>query len=171
MPSRRPEWWPEGERWPPGHPADRFRWWWLFPPLLLFGLCGVFYSFKETGRGFFWFPWFPILFFLFFFLIGRRRYRPRFFPVRSLVNATSRLAEGDYSARVDEIEGGPLRDVVVSFNEMARQLQRELSNGSRLVVVHGIDRNRAGAVLDILIAHTGHHLRHNGRFTIAILTA
>ncbi|HJU82233.1 MAG TPA: ATP-binding protein [Acidimicrobiia bacterium] len=123
MPSRRPEWWPEGERWPPGHPADRFRWWWLLPPLLLFGLCGLFYTFKETGRGFFWFPWFPILFFLFFFLIGRRRYRPRFFPVRSLVDATSRLAEGDYSARVNEIEGGPLRDVVVSFNEMARRLQ------------------------------------------------
>jgi signal transduction histidine kinase len=123
MPNRPPEWWPEGERWPPGQPGDRFRWWWLLPPLLLFGLCGVFYAFKASGRGFIWFPWFPILFFLFFFLIGRRRYRPRFFPVRSLVNATSRLAEGDYSVRVNGIEGGPLRDVVVSFNEMARRLE------------------------------------------------
>lgn len=123
MSSRRPEWWPEGEHWPPGHPRDRFRWWWLIPPLLLFGLCGISYAIKESGRGFFWFPWFPILFFLFFFLIGRRRYRPRFFPVRSLVNATSRLAEGDYSVRVDEVEGGPLREVVASFNEMAKRLE------------------------------------------------
>ncbi|HJR88325.1 MAG TPA: HAMP domain-containing sensor histidine kinase [Acidimicrobiia bacterium] len=123
MSSRRPEWWPEGEQWPPGHPRDRFRWWWMIPPLLLFGLCGISFAMKESGRGFFWFPWFPILFFLFFFLIGRRRYRPRFFPVRSLVNATSRLAEGDYSVRVDEVEGGPLREVVASFNAMASRLE------------------------------------------------
>ena len=121
MRSRPPEWWPEGEEWPPHR--DRFRWWWLIPPLFLFGLCGISYAIKDNGRGFFWFPWFPILFFLFFFLIGRRRYRPRFFPVRSLVIATSRLAEGDYSVRVEEVEGGPLREVVASFNEMAKRLQ------------------------------------------------
>jgi two-component system sensor histidine kinase BaeS len=95
----------------------------LVPPILLFGFCGAFYVFKETGRGFFWFPWFPFVFLLFFFVIGRRRYRPRFFPVRSLIDATSRLADGDYGVRVSEPEGGPLRDVVVSFNEMARRLE------------------------------------------------
>ena len=31
--------------------------------------------------------------------------------MRSLVNASARLAEGDYSARVTEVEGGPLRDL------------------------------------------------------------
>ncbi|MGH8958792.1 MAG: sensor histidine kinase, partial [Acidimicrobiia bacterium] len=130
---RPPEWWPAGEQWPPRQPGPHFRWWWLIPPLTIFGFCGISFAMKESGRGFFWFPWFPILVFLFFLLIGRRRYRPRFFPVRSLVNATARLADGDYSVRVDEVEGGPLREVVVSFNEMAQRLESATAQRRQLL--------------------------------------
>jgi signal transduction histidine kinase len=78
---------------------------------------------ERSFHWFPWFPWFPFVFLFLFFLLGRRRFRPRWFPVRSLVNASARLAEGDYSARVTEVEGGPLREVISSFNEMARRLE------------------------------------------------
>ncbi len=122
MPSRPPEWWPEGERWPPRQSGPQFRWWWLIPPLLLFGTC-ISFAVSSRERDFHWFPWFPLLFVFLFFLLGRRRFRPRWFPVRSLVNASARLAEGDYGVRVTNVEGGPLREVIASFNEMARRLE------------------------------------------------
>ena len=45
----------------------------------------------------------------------------------------------------------------------------ELANGNRLIVVQGIDRSLAGGVREIFITHGGRCLRHNGRFTVAIL--
>lgn len=100
--------------------------------MLFFGFCGITFALGDREKGFFWFPWFPLLF-LIFFLIGRRRFRPRWFPVRSLVNATSRLAEGDYSVRMGEVEGGPLREVIASFNEMARRLETASEQRRRLL--------------------------------------
>lgn len=125
MSRRAPDWWPEGEPWPPHQHGSQFRWWWLVPPLLVFGTClTIAIPGGEQGFHWFrWFPWFPLVFFLLVFFVGRRRMQPRWFPVRSLVNASARLAEGDYSARVTEVEGGPLRELISSFNEMARRLE------------------------------------------------
>jgi two-component system, OmpR family, sensor histidine kinase BaeS len=104
----------------------------LIPPFLVFGTCLAF-AVPRGERGFHWFPWFPLVFFFLFFLVGRRRFRPRWFPVRSLVNASARLAEGDYSARVTEVEGGPLREVISSFNEMARRLESASAQRQQLL--------------------------------------
>lgn len=115
MPDR-PPWWPEGEPWPPGR---RFSPWWLLVPIAFFGVCSAFaIPYAERHR----FPWFLIpLFFFAVFLIRRRR--SPWFPVRNLVNATKQLSEGDYSVRVSGGQGGPMREVVVAFNEMARRLE------------------------------------------------
>jgi signal transduction histidine kinase len=59
--------------------------------------------------------------------------RMRRFPVRDLVEATRRLAEGDYSARVESFPGGPMKGLVDSFNGMARRLQDSSEQRRRLL--------------------------------------
>lgn len=44
-------------------------------------------------------------------------------PIRALIGATGRLADGDYSARVKPTTAAPLREVVRSFNRMAERLE------------------------------------------------
>ena len=63
--------------------------------------------------------------------MARRRNRPRWFPVSRLVEAAGRLAAGDYTARVPDIEGGPMRDVTRSFNGMASQLEHSAEQRRR----------------------------------------
>ncbi len=67
---------------------------------------------------------------------GRRFWR----PARRLVNATGRLADGDYSTRVEGFTG-PLTPVAASFNRMAQRLERA-------------EERRRG-----LLADLGHELR------------
>jgi two-component system sensor histidine kinase BaeS len=44
-------------------------------------------------------------------------------PIRDLIAALGRLADGDYTARVAGEMSGPVRPVAESFNEMARRLE------------------------------------------------
>ncbi|MGI9611409.1 MAG: sensor histidine kinase [Acidimicrobiales bacterium] len=54
-------------------------------------------------------------------------------PVRSLVEATGRLADGDYEARLPPAPSAPLRPVVESFNRMAERLQTAETSRRRLI--------------------------------------
>lgn len=123
---RRPPWWPEGEDWPRRGRRPRF---------LAFALIGVG---VLVGLGFvmgsaFHRPWFlwplGVIAFIFFARFGR----PRFFPVGRLVDAAARLSGGDYSARVPEVESGPMRQVVRSFNGMAERLEKSSEQRRRLL--------------------------------------
>jgi signal transduction histidine kinase len=84
------------------------------------------------GSGFHrpWFLW-PLGVIAFF--VFARFGRPRFFPVGRLVDAAAKLSDGDYSARVPEVEGGPMRQVVRSFNGMAERLEKSSEQRRRLL--------------------------------------
>ncbi|HEX5671943.1 MAG TPA: ATP-binding protein, partial [Acidimicrobiia bacterium] len=49
--------------------------------------------------------------------------RMRNFPIRDLVDAAARLAEGDYQVRMKPVPGGPMKRIVSSFNGMAERLE------------------------------------------------
>jgi two-component system sensor histidine kinase BaeS len=70
-----------------------------------------------------------VIAFFFFARFGR----PRFFPVGRLVDAAAKLSNGDYSARVPEVESGPMRQVVRSFNGMAERLEKSSGQRRRLL--------------------------------------
>ncbi len=54
-------------------------------------------------------------------------------PVRSLIDAAGRLAEGDYTARATPASRPPVRQVVESFNRMAERLERTEMGRRRLL--------------------------------------
>lgn len=58
-------------------------------------------------------------------VVLRRRFGRTFRSVRNLVDATGRLAEGDYQARVDPEGPSSLLPVIHSFNRMAERLESE----------------------------------------------
>jgi signal transduction histidine kinase len=124
MRSRPPHWWPKDERF---HPQPR-RGWWLFVliPISFFLFLGF-----LAGRGHGpWFLW-PLGILLLIGFLSRRRSQPRWFPVSRLVDAASKLADGDYSARVEAVEGGPMREVINSFNGMATRLEESAEQRRR----------------------------------------
>lgn len=126
MPNRRPQWWPDNEKWPG---ANRWPGWGLglvLIPIIFFISMGFVVGRGRHGP---WFLWpLGILFFVF---VIRRRSRPRWFPVSRLVDAAGQLAAGDYTARVPDIQGGPMRDVIHSFNGMASQLEHSAEQRRR----------------------------------------
>jgi signal transduction histidine kinase len=133
MPDRRrlygrPPWWPEGERWQGSGSAWRGR---LFP-FVLIGLLVILGFGFLLGSAFHrpWLLWpLGVVAILVFARIGR----PRYFPVGKLVDAAGKLAAGDYSVRVPEVEGGPMRQVVRSFNGMADRLEQSSEQRRRLL--------------------------------------
>lgn len=122
----RPPWWPEGEDWPRRGRRPRFLVFALIVVVVLVGLGFV------MGSGFHrpWFLWpLGVIAFFFFARFGR----PRFFPVGRLVDAAAKLSSGDYSVRVTEVESGPMRQVVRSFNGMAERLEKSSEQRRRLL--------------------------------------
>ena len=59
--------------------------------------------------------------------------RVRNFPVREMIEAAGRLADGDYTARVNRASGGPMRRMIDSFNGMAAQLQESSRQRRRMM--------------------------------------
>ena len=130
MPEGPPPWWPEGEPWRRRRPPL----WWLVVPILVVTVCSV--SEAAGHRGFSPLLWMVPLMWLAPFLIIVllvRFGRMRRFPIRDLVEASSRLAEGDYSARVEPAPGGPMQRIIDSFNGMASRLQDSSEQRRRMM--------------------------------------
>ncbi|HSL28911.1 MAG TPA: HAMP domain-containing sensor histidine kinase [Anaerolineales bacterium] len=144
---QRPPWWPENEDWPPTREAWRrvgrrnpfFRrmgcFFFGFAFLAFVGLLGivrlVLSPFIDApgepaynGPGYI----FPFVFLGFILLVfavgwGARSLRRMFTPLDELYNASERVANGDYSARVEEKGPPEIHSLMRSFNSMAERLQ------------------------------------------------
>ena len=122
----RPPWWPEDEEWP--QDGRRFR---LLP--IAFIAIALLMGLGLTLRLAFHRPWLLWPLGLIAFITFARFGRPRLFPVGKLVDAAGRLSSGDYSVRVPEVESGPMRQVVRSFNGMAERLEETSDQRRRLL--------------------------------------
>ena len=122
----RPPWWPEGEEWPRG--GSRFR----LLPIAFIGVA-LLMSLGFVLRPGFHRPWLLWPLGVIAFITFARFGRPRFFPVGKLVEAAAKLSGGDYSVRVPEVESGPMRQVIRSFNGMAERLEESSNQRRRLL--------------------------------------
>jgi signal transduction histidine kinase len=143
----RPPWWPENEEWPPTREAWRrvgrrnpfFRrmgcFFFGFAFLAFVGLLGIlrlvlapFIDFHGTppfDRPDFIFPFGFLGFLLLIFVIGwgARSLRRMSVPLDNLLEASDKVAEGDFSARVEEKGPPEVRALTRGFNSMAERLQ------------------------------------------------
>jgi signal transduction histidine kinase len=144
---QRPPWWPENEEWPPTREAWRrvgrrnpfFRrmgcFFFGFALLAFVGLLGIlrwvfapFIDFHGTppfDRPDFIFPLGFLGFILLIFAIGwgARSLRRMSVPLDNLLEASDKVAEGDFSARVEEKGPPEVRALTRGFNSMAARLQ------------------------------------------------
>ena len=133
-----PHWWPEGEHWPPRSGRGYETWagfgrrvfvgfgLFLGGVIIVAVLVGAIIATSLAGVTssnrvgvvvatvgllllFGWMLWFVV----------RRTFR----PVRQLISATGRLADGDYAARIDMQSLRGMRSIGSSFNSMAEQLE------------------------------------------------
>jgi signal transduction histidine kinase len=143
----RPPWWPENEEWPPSRAAWRrvgrrnpfFRrmgcFFFGFTFLAFMGLLGIL---RWILAPFIDFPGgtpidkpgyiVPIAFLGFVLLVftvgwGARSLRRMFTPLDELFRASERVANGDYSVRVEEKGSPEIHSLMRSFNSMAERLQ------------------------------------------------
>ena len=147
MRGQRPPWWPENESWPPTRDAWRrvgrrnpfFRrmgcFVFVFVFLAFIGLLGIlrfllapFVNFNGSpgiDRPDYIFPFGVVGFFLFFFALawGMRSLRRVSRPLDELVDASNKVAEGDYSIRVEENGPPEIYSLMRGFNSMAERLQ------------------------------------------------
>jgi len=142
----RPPWWPENEEWPPRNPRNWRRFGRHNPFFRRMGC--IFLAFNFVGfvvfatvlglvlhffgviqvptQKFTWvFPagLFFFIFFVFMFVMAARNFRRLSRPLDELVEASNKVAEGDFTARVD-VNGPPeVRTLLHGFNSMAGRLQ------------------------------------------------
>ena len=143
----RPPWWPENEEWPPTREAWRrvgrrnpfFRrmgcFFFGFAFLAFLGLLGIlrfilasfidFEGVPALDRPGIVFPFAFLGFILLVFAVGwgARSLRRMFTPLDELFNASERVANGDYSVRVQEKGPPEVHSLMRSFNSMAERLQ------------------------------------------------
>lgn len=142
----RPPWWPENEEWPP---RDRRAWRYMGRrnpffrrmgcAFLLFNLVGFVILFSISafilnvlgvihisGNQYSLLLPAAVIFFTLLvgaFVFATRNLRRMSRPLDELVEASNKVAEGDYSARV-EVKGTPeIRSLLYGFNSMAERLQ------------------------------------------------
>jgi signal transduction histidine kinase len=115
-----------------------------------------------TGRG----GWLLVVLLLLVVGSGMRRgYRHAWAPARDLARAAGRLADGDYSVRVDA-GPGPTRPLAGSFNRMAERLELEDQRRRRLLADLGhelrtplsVIRGQVEAMIDGVHPSDGEHL-------------
>lgn len=143
-----PQWWPQGEHWPPrggrGYEAWQGFGRRMFKGALLFmgfvvlvaALVGALIStavagVASAGRLGIVLATMVVLVAGGWFL--RAVVRRTWGPVRELMGAAGRLADGDYSARVDERSPATMRAVGASFNSMAERLEEADEQRRRLM--------------------------------------
>jgi signal transduction histidine kinase len=79
-------------------------------------------------------------------------------PITDLVNATTRLARGDLSAKVEARGGGEIRMLIDSFNQMAQDLRARTSE--LFDAQDELVRKEKLAILGQLSGSVGHELRN-----------
>jgi signal transduction histidine kinase len=141
---QRPPWWPENEEWPPTRGAwrrvggrNRFfrRMGCVFFGFSLLAFIGLFAILRWIFTAFQGSPPFdrpdffiPIGFLSFIFMVmtvawGVRIVRRMSAPLDNLLEASGKVAEGDFSARVEEKGPPEVRALTQGFNSMAERLQ------------------------------------------------
>jgi signal transduction histidine kinase len=144
---QRPPWWPENEEWPPTRDAWRrvgrrnpfFRrmgcFFFTFAFLAFVGVLGIlrlfltpFFDIPGTppfDRTGYILPFAFLGFILLVFAVGwgARSLRRMFTPLDELFRASERVANGDYSVRVQEKGPAEVHSLMKSFNSMAERLQ------------------------------------------------
>lgn len=157
-----PSWWPEGEQWPPrsgpGHESfervgRRLFKAFLFVAFIIFvvaggvgaaiatAIAGVAPDIRWSTIGL------TLLAILVAGRILRGIVRQTWSPVRSLVNAAGRLADGDYTVRVESRGSGTMQEIGSSFNSMATQLERSDDQRRRLMADLGHELRTPLAVI------------------------
>ncbi len=142
----RPPWWPENEEWPPrgrqswrrfGRHNPFFRRLgclfaiFNFVAFLIFAsvlglILNAFGVIQISIPQFQWFLPFAVLFFVFVVAVvflAVRNLRRVSRPLDELVDASAKVAEGDFSVRVDEQGPNEVRSLLRGFNTMAEHLQ------------------------------------------------
>ncbi len=141
---QRPPWWPENEEWPPkrwrhmrGNPFFRRMgcFFFGFTFLAFIGLLGIlrfildpfikFHGPPPFDRPAYIFPLGFLGFILLVFAVGwgARSLRRMSMPLDELLTASHRVADGDYSVRVEERGTPEIYTLMRSFNAMAERLQ------------------------------------------------
>jgi signal transduction histidine kinase len=149
FPHRRPPWWPTNEAWPPG--ASHGRQYWrsmrghffrrvgcvfLLLTLLAFGGFTALFWLAASAAGAVDLPESTLevlrtagigigLLILAGALLAGRELRRTALPIGGMLEAAGRIAEGDYSARVEESGPREVRALAQAFNTMAARLQAE----------------------------------------------
>lgn len=144
-----PRWWPEGEPWPPQATEDMRHWrrmrgrffWRIGFALVIIMLVGsglftalFWWIASATGMVHVaqpgsWFLWRPLGGFVFVLgalglALAVRGLRRTTVPLGDVMEASARVADGDYTARVPDDRGPDgVRDLARSFNTMAERLQ------------------------------------------------
>lgn len=144
--SHSPKWWPEGESWPP-RPGGRGHQEWQRFGKRMFVAFIFFVAFMVAVASVI--GWLivtavsgvasgnriviGVVTFIGAVIILRGFSRRTFRPVRDLIGAAGRLADGDYSARVRERPPSSMRAVSKSFNQMAERLEESDTQRRRLM--------------------------------------
>jgi signal transduction histidine kinase len=139
----RPPWWPENEEWPPqrwrhgrGQPFFRrmgclFIIFNLFVFLIFAAIAGLVYEVLSRGltpnSSFLDFVVVVgaifLTFVIFMLIFAAISFRRMFNPLDDLVDASSKVAEGDYTIRVEEKGPRGVRSLTMGFNSMVERLQ------------------------------------------------
>lgn len=135
---RPPPWWPANEPWPPNNPRHRGRGFFrrmavVFAAFLLLSAIGAGTLISKIAGGYATggvhvviapAAGFAIvtLFLVALLVAGLRRFAA---PLGNIVEAANRVADGDYSARVDQRGAPSLRVVGSAFNTMASRLEAQ----------------------------------------------
>jgi signal transduction histidine kinase len=143
LPFNRPPWWPANEPWPPvGRPGRKLRghfFWQIVRPFVLFILgvsliINLLIGFEARLLGLLQIPstlaWVVIPLSIAISILGfgllalaGRGLRRMSIPFDHLLEAAGRVAEGDYTVRVDEQGPQEVRSLAHAFNSMAARLQ------------------------------------------------
>ena len=101
--------------------------------VIVWSVAGYFFFDGEGGhrRGFF--PWFIIPITLLIVFVAGRGVRRTWAPLGSLMDATGRLADGEYGARVEPAGPPQLRQVMGAFNRMADRIEAADEQRRRLL--------------------------------------